>query len=179
MLSVKVIEKIKACVDCISRYTGYVSYIGYALIILLTVADVILRKTINKPIVGGYEIIQYLLLVSVFASFAYCQTMRGHIQVTMILRLLPRRAVFVIYTITSILTALAMSFVAFAASEQAIYVMERGFVSDTLKFATYPFIWIECICMVIFALACIMDTLQSACAIFHPELQDKLLAEWD
>ena len=175
----KAIETIKKYVSVLSRYVGYVSYIGYALIILLTVVDVVLRKTINKPIVGGYEIIQYLLLVSVFASFAYCQTLRGHIQVTMILRLLPKRAVFVIYTITSIFTTAAMAFVAYAAAQQAIYVMERGFVSDTLKFATYPFIWIECICMVIFALTCLVDALQSACAIGNRELQEQLLEEWD
>ena len=175
----KTIDKAKRCVDAVTRYTGYVSYVGYALIILLTVADVILRKTVNKPIVGGYEIIQYLLLVSVFASFAYCQTLRGHIQVTMILRLLPKRAVFIIYTITSVLTTVAMAAVAYAAAQQAVYVMERGFVSDTLKFATYPFIWIECVCMAIFALACLMDALQSACAIFRPQLQERLLLVWE
>ncbi|MGM9607989.1 MAG: TRAP transporter small permease [Oscillospiraceae bacterium] len=175
----KALEKIKKYVSVISRYTGYVSYIGYALIILLTVVDVVLRKTINKPIVGGYEIIQYLLLVSVFASFAYCQTLRGHIQVTMILRHLPKRAVFVIYTITSLLTTAVMAFVAYAAAQQALYCMERGFVSDTLKFATYPFIWIECVCMAIFALVCFVDVIQSAYAIFNTELQEQLLEEWD
>lgn len=175
----KFIEKFKNVVNTISRYTGYLSYICFALIIVLTVADVILRKTVNKPIIGSYEIITYLLLVGVFSSFAYCQTLRGHIQVTMILRTLPNRAVFIIYSITSALTAIIMSFVAYAAAQQAIYVMEKGFRSDTLHFVTYPFIWLECICMVVFALACILDTVQSVYAIFHEEEQEKLLAEWD
>lgn len=175
----KFIEKFKNVISAISRYTGYLSYLCFALIILLTVVDVVLRKTIDKPIVGGYEIITYLLLVGVFASFAYCQVLRGHIQVTMILRLLPKRAVFIIYSITSALTAVIMSFVAYAAAQQAIYVMEKGFRSDTLHFVTYPFIWLECICMVVFALACILDTVQSVYAIFHSDLQDQLLAEWD
>ena len=175
----KFIEKFKTVVNAISRYTGYLSYICFALIILLTVADVILRKLIDKPIVGSYEIITYLLLVGVFASFAYCQTLRGHIQVTMILRLLPKRAVFIIYSVTSALTAAIMCFVAYAAAQQAMYIMEKGFRSDTLHFITHPFIWIECICMVVFALACILDTVQSVYAIFHSEVQDQLLAEWD
>jgi len=172
------IEKFKKVVDTISRYTGYLSYICFTVITLLTVADVILRKT-YKPIVGSYEIITYVLLVGVFSSFAYCQTLRGHIQVTMILRLLPKRAVFVIYSITSALTAVIMCFVAYAASQQAMYIMEKGFHSDTLHFVTHPFIWIECVCMIVFALACILDTVQSVHAIFHEEEQDKLLAEWD
>lgn len=174
----KFIEKFKKVVDTISRYTGYLSYICFALIILLTVVDVVLRKTVDKPIVGSYEIITYLLLVGVFSSFAYCQTLRGHIQVTMILRLLPKRAVFIIYSIASALTAIIMCFVAYAAAQQAMYIMEKGFRSDTLHFVTHPFIWIECICMVVFALACILDTVQSVYAIFHEEEQEKLLAEW-
>ena len=178
-MSMNALEHIKKAASAISKITGYVSYLGYAVIILLTVADVIMRKALSKPIVGGYEIIQYLLLVSVFASFAYCQTLRGHIQVTMILRLLPKRAVFVISTITGLLTTAVMALVGYAAAQQAIYVMRRGFVSDTLKFATYPFIWIECICMVIFALVCLVDAVQSAYAIANPQLQDQLLEEWD
>lgn len=175
----KFIEKFKNVINAISRYTGYLSYICFALIILLTVVDVVLRKTIDKPIVGGYEIITYLLLVGVFSSFAYCQTLRGHIQVTMILRLLPKRAVFIIYSITSALTAIIMCFVAYAAAQQAMYIMEKGFRSDTLHFITHPFIWIECICMIVFALACFLDTVQSVYAIFHSDLQEQLLAEWD
>ena len=175
----KFIEKFKKVVDTISRYTGYLSYICFALIIVLTVVDVVLRKTIDKPIVGSYEIITYLLLVGVFSSFAYCQTLRGHIQVTMILRLLPNRAVFIIYSITSALTAIIMCFVSYAAAQQALYVMEKGFRSDTLHFVTYPFFFLECICMAVFALACVLDTVQSVHAIFNEEEQEKLLAEWD
>lgn len=174
----KVLEAAKRCVLALSRGASLLTYAGYLLMIFITVADVILRKCINKPIVGAYEIVQFLLLVSVFASFAYCQMLRGHIQVTMILRKLPNRVVFVLYTLTGVLTTAIMALVGYAASRQAMYASAKGLVSDTLKLPTAPFIWVECVCMCIFALACLIDVVYSAVAIFRADLQEKLLQEW-
>ncbi|MCD8330914.1 MAG: TRAP transporter small permease [Oscillospiraceae bacterium] len=175
----KFLEGSKKFVLVLSRISSILAYAGYLLMILITVVDVVLRYAINSPILGSYEIIQYLLLVSTFASFSYCQMLRGHIQVTMILRTLPRRMVFILYTLTGILTTAIMAFVGYAASQQALYAMSKGLVTDTLGFPTAPFIWIECVCMFIFALACLVDVLYSAAAIFHKPLQEQLLEEWN
>ena len=174
----KILETLKKYITGIGRISGYLSYIGYALIILLTVADVILRKVANAPIVGGYEIIQYLLLVSVFASFAYCQTLRGHIQVTMFLRVFPKRVVFLLYALGGLLSTVVMLAVSYAAAQQAIYAMEKGFLSDTLHFVTYPFIWLECICMAVFGLTCLLDVIYSVAALFKEDLRNQLYEEW-
>ena len=173
------LKLIKKAASWLSKITGALSFLGYILIILLTVTDVVLRKLANKPVTGAYELTQYLLLVAVFASFAYCQMLRGHIQVTMILQILPKRVVFILYTLTGLLTTGTMVFVGYAASQQAIYAMSKGYVSDVLKFPTYPFIWIECICMMIFALTCLVDVFYSVAAIFNKDLQDELMKEWN
>jgi TRAP-type C4-dicarboxylate transport system permease small subunit len=172
------LETAKKYIFQISRATGVLSYIGFLGMILLTVCDVVLRYAFNRPIVGAYEITQYMLLISVFASFAYCQMLRGHIQISMVVRILPKRVAFIIFTLTSLMTTAIMFFIGYAAAQQAIYAAAKGFTSDVLRFPTSPFIWIEFVCMLIFSLACLVDVLYSAVAIFDKDLQDKLVKEW-
>lgn len=173
----KTVEKIDRTVTNLARITSVIAYVGYALMILITVCDVILRYVINKPILGSYELVQYLLLMSVFASFAYCQVLHGHIQVTMLLRVLPKRAIFVVYTLTSVLTCGIMALLAYAAGQQALYAMAKGYVSDALKLPVAPFIWVECGCMIVFALSILPDIIHSAIAVWNGEIREKMYQE--
>lgn len=54
-----------------------------ASMMLLTVADVVLRYLFNKPIYGSVEITQYLLATVVFAGLGLVTRHRGHIEVTL------------------------------------------------------------------------------------------------
>ena len=175
----KVLNKIESVIKWVSRVVGWVSCIAMAVMIAVTVLDVILRKTVNKPIVGSYELVQYLLLICVFASFAYCQVLKGHIQVTMIVRHLPPRIVCVITALTGLFTTAIMLFIAYAAAQQAQYAAGQNYLSDVLKMPVAPFVWLECICMVIFALACFMDVLNGVAGLFNKEKRDELIASMD
>jgi TRAP-type C4-dicarboxylate transport system permease small subunit len=77
-----------------------------------------------------------------------------------------------------LMTTAIMFITGYAAAQQAIYAAAKNFATDTLKIPTSPFIWIEFICMMVFALACLVDVLYSAAAIFNRDLQDKLAKEW-
>jgi TRAP-type C4-dicarboxylate transport system permease small subunit len=146
--------------------------------VFVTVLDVIMRYFMNSPIHGSYEIVQYMLLISIFASFPYCQSLHGHIKVTMFLMLLPPRALFIINTLTGLLATAIWVFLGYAASQQALYAMAKGYVSGVLKFPIAPFMWAESICVFIFALSALADVFYSVAAIFDKDLQKKLTADW-
>ena len=59
---------------------------------VLTSSDALLRYTINKPIVGAYEITEkYLMVAAIFLGFSYAYRGGAFIRVTFLVDLLPRR----------------------------------------------------------------------------------------
>jgi len=51
------------------------------LMMLLTVADVFLRATLNKPIIGTTEITEQMMVAVVFLGFGWCALQGRHIRV--------------------------------------------------------------------------------------------------
>jgi TRAP-type C4-dicarboxylate transport system permease small subunit len=173
----KFINKFGEYISFVTHVISIISYAGYAIMVLITVLDVALRYIMNSPILGSYEIVQYILLISLFASFPYCETLHGHIKVTMFLRLLPLRTIFIINTLTGLLSTAVWVFLGYAASQQALYAAAKGYVSGVLKFPIAPFMWVESICVFVFALSTLSGVFYSAAAIFDKDLQKKLIAD--
>ncbi len=73
------------------------------IMVLLTVTDVFLRYVFNKPIVGSYELTEFMMVILVFASLGYTLTMKGHVNVDLVISRLPERVQAIIESITSLL----------------------------------------------------------------------------
>ena len=174
----KALYKADNIVNIIARILNLLSYLACAVMILLTVTDVLLRAITDNPILGAYEITQYTLLTFIFASFAYTQTEHGHIQVTMFLRILPRKAMFFIYALMELLSTGFWVYFAYAAYLQAVYTFDQGYFAQVLKFPTYPFYALVSVCLVIFALTTLMSAIKTFTAIFSKELGDELYEKW-
>lgn len=168
------IRKFSDITGKISQALAVLSYIGYGVMIIITIADIALRMTINKPIFGTSEIVGYALMITVFAAFAMTQTEHGHIQVTMFIRLFPARARYIILSIIQLITVAVWILFVYALYKQAESAYRQGLYSTTLRIPTYPFYWIDIICVVIFALVALADALRSFTAIFNKEMQKEL-----
>ena len=77
------VKKLDKIVSGISGGVGIVAYVCIVAITLLMTVDVLMRKLFDAAIVGSYEIVERLLLLLVFSAFAYAQTNKAHIHVTM------------------------------------------------------------------------------------------------
>ena len=68
-------------------------FAGFTVIVMmgLTIADIITRFVLLKPISGTYEIMRLMLAIVVFFPFAYVQMLRSQIVVTVIASRLPDR----------------------------------------------------------------------------------------
>ncbi|MCL1828047.1 MAG: TRAP transporter small permease [Oscillospiraceae bacterium] len=155
-----------------------ITYAGFFAIMLLIVADVTLRKLLNSPIPGAYEIVQYALMASVFASFAYCQSERGHVHITMIIRLMPQKLRFAAYSFTGLLSAVIAGYLGYAAIRQANQAFEANYTTGLLKFAVFPFFWIMAITMFLFTVAIFFDVIRSVIAIFNRDFADEIQKDW-
>jgi len=155
-----------------------ISYGGVVAIMLLNVADVILSKTLNKSITGAYELTEVLLLCTIMASFAYGQTKKTHINITIFIKPLPGAVKFFLYSIMGFLSASTAALVGYAAILQAQSAATKGAVTSILMIPMYPFYYVEAGAMVIFALALLYDAMLSFAAIFIKRYEEAATEGW-
>lgn len=68
-------------IDAIPRVAGLVAVGVLFLMMLLTVADVVLRATLNKPIIGTTEIVEQMMIAVVFLGLGWCALQGKQIRV--------------------------------------------------------------------------------------------------
>lgn len=170
--------KIGKVIDKITAIMSIVSYIGVVAIVLLTVADVFMTKAFTKPIVGSYEITEQLLLCTVFASFAYGQSNKSHINMALVISKLPRVIRFICFTIMSLLSVFIATLVGYAAVLQAMNNFKTNVVTANLFIPTFPFLIVEAVAMFVFALALLYDTVLSVAAIKSDKYAEIVSSGW-
>ena len=174
------LESFKKIEHVFSRFTKaicYISFAGIAIIVLLNVADVVLAK-LYKPILGAYEITQRLLLCTVFASFAYAQTKKTHINMTILIERFPRAIRFIIFTLMSILSVFAACALAYAAYFQGGVALDVGTATEVLYIPLFPFFYIQAVAMASFAIILLFDTVMSVIAIFKDDFAQYIMSGW-
>ncbi|MBQ8264564.1 MAG: TRAP transporter small permease [Oscillospiraceae bacterium] len=157
---------------------GYFSFICVLVMMLMNVGDVLLNKLTNKNILGAYEITQRLLMCAVFASFAYAQSKKAHINMTIIIEKLPRVPRFVIFTLMSVLSVVAAGAMTWAAYLQTMDCFAKGYVTEVLYIPLWPFYVVEIIAMAIFTVTIIYDTVLYTIAIFRNDYAEMVQKEW-
>ena len=173
----KIIDKI---VEKISCGWSVFSYITMVLVMLLITVDVILRKVAHITIVGSYEIVERCLLVLVFCGFAYCQTNKGHIHVTLFLQMFHEKVALFLFGIWHLLSFAGAIFTGYAMILQMQYAIQANTWTPVLQIALWPFYLVSAIGMFIFALTIIWDCIQCfvGLAPSQKEWADKIKAGW-
>jgi len=115
---------------------------GTAIVIMmvLTCADVLLRY-FRCPIPGTYELVCYLGAVAVAFAMAHTSVQRGHVAVSLIVRLMPRRIRGIIDATTSIFGLILFALITWQSVVYAETLRASGEVSLTLRLPFYPFVY--------------------------------------
>lgn len=170
--------KIGKGVDKAAAILSSISYVATAIITVMTVIDVLLNKTIHKPILGAYELTEQLMLCAVFASFAYTQTKKGHIEMGLVLARLPRKLSMLIFSVMSLLSAGVGGLLGYCAVVQGIRNLTTHVVTATLFIPVYPFTFIAALSMFGFTLVLLYDTVLSFTGIWNKEHAEIVASGW-
>ncbi len=135
---------------------------------LLTCADVILRLGVTayhtyrwsflagfKPIPGTYELVCYLGAVAVSFAMAHTSVEKGHVQVELLVRLLPKRFQAFIDSVTGSFGFILFALLSWQSVLYANDLRASGEVSLTLELPFFPFVYgigfaAAAVCLVIF-----------------------------
>ena len=172
------VRKLSANIEKFTKAVGCISFVCVFVMMLLNVVDVLLTKIFNTPIVGTYELTQRLLMCAVFTAFAYGQSRKAHINMTIIIAMFPRALRFILFTLMAILSVIAAGAMTYAAAVQMNVAITTGYMTEVLYIPLWPFYLVETIAMAIFTLALIYDTVLYVIAIFRDDYAEMIQEQW-
>ena len=107
----------------------------------LTCADVFLRYFFRKPIPGTYEIVALLGAVAVSFAMAHTLVEKGHVAVSLIVQMFPKRLQGIVESFISIFGIILFGLITWQSILYGIDCQRAGEVSMTLQLPFYPIIY--------------------------------------
>jgi TRAP-type C4-dicarboxylate transport system permease small subunit len=139
----------------ISKYADYIARIGVVAMMVIVVANVILRL-VWKSITGTYDYVSIICALLVGLAISFCAYIRGHIEVEILMERLPKRVQIVV---SSIVTLASTGFFAIVAWQLIVLGNEMNLKGETTMTAylpLHPYMYViaaGCILMAIIILA--------------------------
>lgn len=156
----------------------YLSMILIAAMMVIMFVDSMLGLFFNYRITGIFELVQCMLLVVVFASWAYTQTVHGHIHVTMFVGMMPQKLRFICFSLTSLVSVITMAFGTVGVGKGIMEKYASGEITATLMIPIWPLFVVETVVFALFTLVLLSDTIKSFCAIFSKEYAEEIQSSW-
>jgi TRAP-type C4-dicarboxylate transport system permease small subunit len=107
----------------------------------ITAVDVVGRYLLNAPIPGGFEIVQYLMAIVVFASLPLTTAADSHLTVSLIGGQLTGRARHIHRVFVLTLSSIALVVIAWRMAEQAAILARSQQISGFLQLPLAPIAW--------------------------------------
>src|SRR5689334_20058736 len=108
---------------------------------VLTFADVVARYLFNRPIRGGFEVTELLLLVLIFAGLPLCSPAGEHVSIDFIDGVLPPRALAVHVRVVHAVVAALFFFLSWQVYIKAGRISGYGDTTGVLLIAVGPFVY--------------------------------------
>jgi TRAP-type C4-dicarboxylate transport system permease small subunit len=108
---------------------------------LLTFVDVVARYLLNRPIRGGFEVTELLLLVLIFAGVPLVSHADEHVTMDFIDRMLPQRVADLWMRIMHGICAALMFFLTWQVWIKAGKISGYGDTTDVLRILVGPFVY--------------------------------------
>ena len=145
----------------ISRLLHRFAQVILVLMVLLTVTDVCLRYVFNSPIVGSYELTEFMMAVLVFASVGFTQSVKDHVSVDLVVTKLPDRVWALLEAITCLLAFGLFGLAAWRNVLHAGTTWERHDVSAELFIPVSPFVLFVALGLAMLSLVLLVQFLKS------------------
>ena len=131
--------------------------VALMVMMFLIAFDVIGRDVFDHAILGAFEIVEYLMVPTVFLALAYAQVEDAHINVDVGIQFLSRRTRAAFSVVTLLLTLGVFVPMTWVGYKEAMQVYVQKQVSTVLLIPRWPFQALALIGVVAFCLAILVD----------------------
>ena len=141
-------------VNSLAKTMYYIAGAAIVTMMLLTCADVIMRFSVTvfrtyrweflkpfRPIPGTYELVSFLGAVAVSFAMAHTSVEKGHVAVSLVVRLFSERVQAIIESVTNVLGLILFAMISWQSVLYANDLRASGEVSLTLQLPFYPFVY--------------------------------------
>ena len=149
----------------LARKLYWIAGAAIVAMMLLTCTDVVLRY-FRRPIPGTYELVCFLGAVAVAFAMAYTSVEKGHVSVSFVVNLFPRRIQGLIESITNCFGIFLFALIAWQSVIYANELRLSGEISLTLELPFYPFVYGIGFSAAIVCLILVSDLLKSLLKMF-------------
>ncbi len=140
----------------VSKALNLVAGVALTFMMLLTVADVLLRAG-GRPIIGTYEVVAIALAVVIGFGIPKVSLDKGHVYMEFLLEKLGPRGKDIMNTFTRVLVLILFIFIGYNLFNVGAEFRASGEVSPTIKLPFYPVAWGVGVCCLLECLVFISE----------------------
>jgi TRAP-type C4-dicarboxylate transport system permease small subunit len=142
-----------------NRFMVYIASVALFGMMIVVVIDVIGRYAFDKPLMGAYELVGYLMAIAGPWAIGYSQIQKGHIRVDFLLKRFPNRGQAVITSIAYLIGVVVFSVLCYCMVTKTQYFLglKHGNTTDTMGIPIAPFTILVAIALGMLALVLIFD----------------------
>ena len=149
----RVANNLKKVVSPISQVLGYISMAVIVLVVLLVVADVLLRRFADSPIQGSHDITALAFSIIVFLPLAWLAMNDGHVEMDFIVKKFPKIAQSILEVIMIFITTTIIGLMSWQVVVQGTKLQAANQETAILGIPMYPFLYLAAVGGFILAMA--------------------------
>ena len=136
----KVVHFIGITANLTAKVANGIAAVFLFMLMLLTCADVALRYLFNKPILGSFELTEFMMAIIIGLALAYCALMKGHVRVDLVVSSLPARGQTIMNSIANFAFLGLFVLITWRIIPRALQMMEAGQLTAILRIPVFPFV---------------------------------------
>jgi len=140
-----------------------------AAVMVLVVANILLRAIFSRPILGTYELVGLLTALGIGLALAHCAWQNGHIAVGFVMDRLPLRLQAAFDLLTTLATLGFWGLTAWQLCRYAASMAANGVVSATARVPVYPVLYLLALGFFVLCLVQVVRATEAA-RIFLPSV---------
>jgi TRAP-type C4-dicarboxylate transport system permease small subunit len=140
----------------VSKLLNIIAGVAVTVMMLMTVADVLLRAG-RHPIIGTYEVVALLMAVVIGFGIPQVSLDRGHVYVEFLLQKFSERVKNVINTLTRVLCMILFALIGVNLFSVGAAFRASGEVSPTIQLPFYPVAYAVAVCCLLECCVFIFD----------------------
>jgi TRAP-type C4-dicarboxylate transport system permease small subunit len=143
-------------VERLCKGLNFVSVVMIAAMVIMITADVIGRALFNRPVPGALEMLQYMLVVTVYFSLGWAALSGRHVKLDFLVSRFPTRLRTVTDSTMHLIGIVMLAFFAWQAIVAAEDARRLNLVSSVLEIPRFPFFYALAVGCAGFALAIVV-----------------------
>jgi TRAP-type C4-dicarboxylate transport system permease small subunit len=136
----------------LSKFMSRISWAVLFLMMLLTITDVVLRKTLSQSILGTVEITEFMLVIVIFFALANTEILNGHVKVDLVMSRFSGRVQSFVDMITQFVCFILSVMITWSTLIYSKEMRASAEVTQDLWIPIYPFIYVVALGSAVLAL---------------------------